>query len=132
MARQESVIQIKLTTAVIIVIALMSGAYMVLSMMTTLSTGLSQSVMGVHERVNNIKLAVDVQIHLMEETARNLNENIRKMEEVVGIVLETTDSQNELIQSTSEFQQQTITVLDGVNAFLAEHADTPEEVDATE
>ena len=115
----------RLSSSVIIVIALMSGAYMVLSMMSTMATSLNQSVMGVHERVNDIKSAVDVHHHMMDE-------NVRKMDEVVGIVLETTDSQNELIQSTSEFQQQTITVLDGVNAFLAEHADTPEEVDATE
>ena len=125
MARQESVIQIKLTTAVIIVIAMMSGASMVIYAMSTLAINLNQNVMGVHqrvmgvhERVNDIKSAVDVQVHMLEE--------------VVGTVLETTDAQQELMQSTSEIQQQVITALGGVNAFLAEHADTPEEVDATE
>ena len=125
MARQESVIQIKLTTAVLIVIAMMSGASMVIYAMSTLVINLNQDVMGVHQRVNDIKLAVDVHHHMMDE-------NVRKMDEVVGTALETTDTQQELIQKTSEIQQRTITVLDAVNAFLAEHADTPEEVDATE
>ena len=121
MARQESVIQIKLTTAVIIVIAMMSGAYMVLSMMNTLATSLNQSVMGVHQRVSDIKSTVDVQLHVMEES-------VRKMDEVVGTVLETTDTQQELIQSTSEVQQQTIIVLESVDAFLTEYSDAQEDI----
>ena len=125
MARQESIIQIKVTTAVVIVIAMISGTFMVLSRMSTLSTTLNQSVMGVHQRVSDIKTAVDVQLHMMDR-------NVSLMDELMGTVLETTDTQQELIQSTSEIQQRTITALEEVNSFLAKHADTPEEVDATE
>ena len=118
-------IQIKLTTAIIIVIALMSGAFMVLSYMSTLAINLNQSVMGVHQRVNDVKSAVDLHHHRIDQT-------LSKIDEVVGTVGESLDAQERLTQSTSEIQQQTKTVLDGVNAFLAEHADTPEDVDATE
>ena len=125
MAMQESVIHIKLTTAVIIVIALLSGALMVISHMSTLVINLNQSVMGVHQRVNEVKSAVDLHHHRIDQT-------LSKIDEVVGAVGESQDTQDRLTQSTSEIQQQAKTVLDGVSAFLAEHADTPEDVDATE
>ena len=61
-----------------------------------------------------------------------MEETVSKIDEVVGAVGESLDAQEQLTQSTSEMHQQTKTILDEVNAFLAEHADTPEDVDATE